>query len=84
MKGALSHGKIIYNMMMKYMGPGGHLLTSVICTVSDSINVQMNSVEYTTLGINEFLRICVKHIYKSLKQGVTLVNRKTAKGGLES
>jgi hypothetical protein len=79
MKGALLHGKIIFNMMMKYMGLGGHLLTSVICTVSDSINVQMNSVEYTTLGMNEFLRICVKHIHKSLKQGVTLVNRKTGK-----
>ena len=70
-KGALLHGNIIYNMLVKYMGPREHILMRVMCRVSKSINIQMNGVEYyTTLGMNELVTICIQNIYETM----TLLN----------
>ncbi len=54
-------------MLMKFMGPGGHILTSVIWRVSDyNIFLKMNGLEYITLGMNELVRIYVKkYIHKT-------------------
>jgi hypothetical protein len=51
----------MYNTMTKYMDPWD-TYWRVSYVKSHSIYVQMNSVEYTTLGNNELVRICVKHI----------------------
>jgi hypothetical protein len=52
-------------MAMKYMGPGAHILMSVLCRLVMSIYVQMNSVECTHYELINRENICKTCIQQS-------------------